>query len=376
MVELRGTNANALRRVVDRGVDELRARVDFPLPRHVRRELDGFLGCCDPDRGFAWLTCTGCDVHRLVPFTCKGRGFCPTCGGRRMDERAARWCEELVPHVPVRQWVLTVPWRLRWRLARDPKALRAVIDIAIGEIRSFYERRGTSTGAITVVQRFGSKLNLNVHLHVLFLDGAFEAGPRGRPVFRHGPRVTDDDVGALVAAIAERVLVALPPSEEAVDEDEPLALFQAASIQGRSALGELPRPQRLGARALPPLCAAVDGFNLHAGVTVRARDRQALERLCRYVGRPPLALGRVQELPDGRVSIALRRPWSDGSTSFVLTAAQLVERLVAGVPGAEPRPRTRTRSCTTGCSPRGTGGGGSSRPARAGSRRRTSRRSS
>ena len=237
-----------------------------------------------------------------------------------------------LPHVPVRQWVLTVPWRLRWRLARDPKALRAVIDIAIGEIRSFYERRGTSTGAITVVQRFGSKLNLNVHLHVLFLDGAFEAGPRGRPVFRHGPRVTDDDVGALVSAIAERVLAALPPSEEAVDEDEPLALFQAASIQGRSALGELPHPQRLGARALPPLCAAVDGFNLHAGVTVRARDRQALERLCRYVGRPPLALGRVQELPDGRVSIALRRPWSDGTTDFVLTAAQLVERLIAGVP--------------------------------------------
>ena len=190
------------------------------------------------------------------------------------------------------------------------------------------------TGSIRTLQRFGSKLNLNVHLHILFLDGAFEGGPRGRPVFRPGPRVTDDDVGALVAAIAARVEAILPLCDETADEDEPLALFQAASLLDRSVLGEVQRTQRLGGqeRALQPLCAAVDGFNLHAGVTVRARDRSGLERLCRYIGRPPLALGRLQELPDGRVSIALRRPWSDGTTAFVLAAAQLAERLIALIP--------------------------------------------
>src|SRR5258708_5161818 len=49
-------------------------------------------------------------VERLVPFSCKGRGFCPSCGGRRMAERAAHLLNAVLPWVPVRQWVLTKPY--------------------------------------------------------------------------------------------------------------------------------------------------------------------------------------------------------------------------------------------------------------------------
>lgn len=63
----------------------------------------------------------------MVPFSCKRRGFCPSCGGRRMAERAAYLVDEVLPQVPVRQWVLTLPYRLRYRLAWDHALCRAVL---------------------------------------------------------------------------------------------------------------------------------------------------------------------------------------------------------------------------------------------------------
>jgi len=54
------------------------------LPAFVEREFRGFLGCGVLARGFARVRCGDCAFERLVPFSCKGRGFCPSCGGRRM----------------------------------------------------------------------------------------------------------------------------------------------------------------------------------------------------------------------------------------------------------------------------------------------------
>src|SRR5438094_6691972 len=61
-----------------------------PLPQFVEQEFRDFLTCGILAHGFARLRCTGCAFERLVPFSCKGRGFCPSCGGRRMTESAAR----------------------------------------------------------------------------------------------------------------------------------------------------------------------------------------------------------------------------------------------------------------------------------------------
>jgi transposase-like zinc-binding protein len=67
--------------------------------------------------GVARFRCESCAREHLVPFSCKGRGFCPSCGGRRMTERAAHLVDTVLPRVPLRQWVLTVPYRLRYRMA-------------------------------------------------------------------------------------------------------------------------------------------------------------------------------------------------------------------------------------------------------------------
>ena len=55
------------------------------LPSFVRKELEGYLDCGLLCRGFAHLKCEGCGERRLVAFSCKGRGFCPACMGRRME---------------------------------------------------------------------------------------------------------------------------------------------------------------------------------------------------------------------------------------------------------------------------------------------------
>ena len=121
--------------------------------------------------------------------------------------------------------------------------------------------------------------------------------------------------------------------------DDAGLLLQAASAAGRAALGKRAgrRAQRIRTVAgrvvrLPPRCAAVDGYNVHAGVVVGGHDEEAVERLCRYVCRPALAKSRIEEAPGGGVVLRFKRPWSDGTTGLRLTDLELVQRLAALVP--------------------------------------------
>ena len=94
------------------------------------------------------------------------------------------------------------------------------------------------------------------------------------------------------------------------------------------------RVRRLGGRdvPLPPHCAQVGGFNLHAGVRIGERNRQGLERLCRYIARPPLPASRLETRADGSVLLQLKRAWSDGTRQLVFSPLELVEKLAALVP--------------------------------------------
>ena len=112
------------------------------VPRFIERELRDFLGCGALDRGFARVRCDTCRFERLVPFSCKARAVCPSCGGRRMAEQAAHLVDTVLPTVPVRQWVLTVPHRLRYRLAFDHALCRAVLGVFIRTVLGWYRRRG------------------------------------------------------------------------------------------------------------------------------------------------------------------------------------------------------------------------------------------
>lgn len=347
-VEHRGTRADLLHRIVPMGVAALRRALeeaDRDLPGFVWRELERYTSCGDLNRGFAWLVCDDCDHHRLVPFSCKGRAFCPACTGRRMAETAARWCDELLPVVSYRQWVLTLPWGRRKLLAYRPELARAVLQRALDQLFDWARTRARErlglddarTGAVTATQRFGSSLALNVHFHSLLPDGVWALGPDGTLVF-HPLSPTRADLQGLVERIGEAcdALFAAHERDEDEDPDDAQAVLIGASAAGRVAAG--PRAghgvRRLGvprdADEAPPRRAATwDGYTLHASTTVAADRRDALERLGRYLLRGPLAKGRLTERQDGHLIWHLRQPWSDGTEAFVLSPLELVEKLAA-----------------------------------------------
>jgi len=351
LLDLRAAAHDTILPVVREGLGALRkalAALDRQLPAHVDKEMEGFLGCGDPEKGFAWLECGPCGFHRLVTFSCKGRGFCPRCGGRRMAEHAAHWIDRVIPQVPTRQWVLTVPWGRRWLPARTPVLLTGVHRIAMRIIERWYAREANAakegrTGSVTVVQRFGSDIRLNLHFHSLFLDGVYCRKANGRLKFRPVVPHTED-VERLVVSIAEsceKWLAKQGYGEEAEtqEEDDAQAVIQAAALAGKAALGaragkRARRIQVLGGREveLPPRCASFEGYNLHAGVGIQAANRIGLEQLCRYMLRPPLAKSRLERQADGSLAMTLKRKWSDGTTGIVFSPMEFVERLVAIVP--------------------------------------------
>jgi len=99
------------------------------LPQFVEREFREFLLCGVFEAGVARFLCEGCGLDHLLPFSCKGRAWCPSCGGRRMTERAAHLVDAVLPWVPVRQWVLTMPYRLRYQMAWNHGLSRAVLRV-------------------------------------------------------------------------------------------------------------------------------------------------------------------------------------------------------------------------------------------------------
>jgi len=78
--------------------------------------------------------------------------------------------------------------------------------------------------------------------------------------------------------------------------------------------------------------AQIDGFSLHADTDIAAGDRDRLERVSRYMLRPPLAYDRFDLANNGKITYELKRPFSDGTTHIVFEPGELIEKLAALVP--------------------------------------------
>ena len=114
------------------------------LPRFVEQAFRTVLQCGWLAGGFARFRCGDCGLDRLVPFSCKGRALCPSCGGRRMTERAAHLLDHVFPDVPVRQGVLSLPDRLRYQLAWNHDLCRAVVGVFVRSVLGFLHARATT----------------------------------------------------------------------------------------------------------------------------------------------------------------------------------------------------------------------------------------
>ena len=196
-------------------------------------------------------------------------------------------------------------------------------------------------------------MNLNVHFHVLAIDGVFDAddAPRMRFIALAPPddaeilRVLEGFTRRLARVLNRRGLGPETDADQAdpLSLDEPLlAELSGASVLGRVATG--PRAgepaRRLGDRidvgsfdaSQTPGCVSRGGITLHAAVAIPAHDRARLERLIRYAARPPLATDRLSKRPDGRLVYRLRHRWRDGTTHMLFEPLELVERLAVLVP--------------------------------------------
>jgi hypothetical protein len=337
-----------------------REQYDGGLPHYVEAELRAHLRCGVFSEGFTRCHCDGCGHDLLVAFSCHGRSICPSCCGRRMANTAAHLVDRVLPDVPLRQYVLTLPYELRKLAAFKPDVLTALARIFVEAIFARYRARArregiddSQCGSVNFVQRFGS-LNLHVHFHVVVLDGTFARDAKGHIVFHPAPAPTAADLDAIVGRTAHRSVAWLrkrghiddsPLEARGNEPPEQTALDACAAVaMGRGTVATLPRDGEEdgghgGAEEHPgksTLALERVGFNVHAGVSIEAGDDLGRERLCRYGARPPLSLERLRRLPGGRVGYRLKYVSRGRKGKHrVMTGMEFMARLAAIV--APPR---------------------------------------
>ena len=178
------------------------------------------------------------------------------------------------------------------------------------------------------VQDFGGAMNANLHMHVLLSDGVFVLGERETFEFVPLPPPEDEDILRLVQKVGRRVR-ALCEKRHGTDGDaegdvlegtigEAMQNIPMVSIDGTSD-DEVPDGDGPKARR-SRRCASVDGFSIHANTAVAAHNRIGLEHLCRYGMRPPFSHERLSITCDGKVLLALRKPWPTEGGVAVLRA--------------------------------------------------------
>ena len=193
-----------------------RAEVEGELPKFVIDEFEAYLRCGLLEHGLVHLECRSCRHAMVVAWSCKRRGVCPSCLGRRMSDMAAHLVDEVLPEVPIRQWVCSLPWRLRYAMGYDKKLCADVLTAFIGALRSGLRRRakhefGLSSvadaqfGALTFIQRADSSLRLNVHFHSIVLDGVHVRDEAGQLRFRALPSPTPEQVAEVARGTYDRL---------------------------------------------------------------------------------------------------------------------------------------------------------------------------
>ena len=267
-----------------------------------------------------------------------------------MAETAAHLVEHVLPEQPIRQWVLSFPYPLRFLFATRPAVLSQVLGIVYRAISTFLIHRaglrvGASarTGAVTLIQRFGSALNLNIHLHMLFVDGVYTFDEE-RPRLHRGSAPTQPELQRLLRTIATRVTRALEkqglllrdedtPSLD-LDPDDGFEQLLGAAVHYRIATGPHAGRKALTLRTVAsnppasnPCIPQLSGFSLHAGTRCRAHERASLERLCRYIARPAVSNERLSVNDRGQVVYRLKHPFHDGTTHVVLDPMEFMRHI-------------------------------------------------
>ena len=291
-----------------------------------------------------------------------------------MSESAALLVDAVLPHQPMRQLspgmacsramqellprVLSVPFPLRFLFASRPAIMGRVLGIVYRTIATHLTRKAgytqatAQTGAVTLIQRFGGAVNLNIHFHMLFLDGVYLRGSgESATRFAWVKAPTSDELTQLSHTIAQRIARFLERqgllvrdadnsylTADAVDsaDDDPMHHLLGHSITYRIAVGPQQGRKVFTLQTLPD-CGSDDpfartpgnvaGFSLHAGVATKAHERDKLERLCRYIARPAVSTQRLSLTRNGQIRYQLKTPYNDGTTHVIFEPLDIMYRM-------------------------------------------------
>ncbi len=232
------------------------------LPTFVERDFRAYLDCGILARGFARVRCPDCGFERLVAFSCKAH-LCPSCNARRMEDTADRLVRNVLPAVSVRQWVLSMPRRVRFLAARHPAFATRLLDFFTRAVfawqRRLGRRRGAAdprTGGVTAVQRFGGALRCP----------------------------GDEELTAILMRFIRQAAKVLACFDDEVEtEADALAALQAAEVDRRLRFPDPFKSPRHG--------VSLDGFSLHADVRVHANDKVWSVSAAMWSARPSPCIG-------------------------------------------------------------------------------------
>jgi len=205
----------------------------------------------------------------------------------------------------------------------------------------------------------GSALNLNIHFHILFLDGVYVYRDNRPPRFQRVKAPNKDELVDLVQLISQRVGRCLQrqglleqDTESAwlelqpADDTDAMPHLLGSSVSYRIAVGPQQGRKAFMIRTIRPLdrpdaglerVAKANGFSLHAGVSCEGHQKDKRERLCRYIARPAVAVPRLSLSSTGKVVYSLKTPYRDGTTQVAFDGAAIrpvdfMARLAALVP--------------------------------------------
>jgi hypothetical protein len=275
-----------------------------------------------------------------------------------MADEGVQLVDHVLPEVPYRQWVLTFPFGLRFRLAWDQPLRAAVLKVFTAEIEKFYQRcldlPDAKVGGISVLHRFDSALKIDVHWHLLYADGVWTKSGEDPPVFHPLGKLQPEDVPHVLQSITVRTHKLLKrrglfrndlddnneaPTDEFAAKEPAMAAILKSSLFDLTLFGPAQKPER--ERGPNPAvvqlrsrnCANLAQFSLHANTSIAACNRDRLEKMIRYLCRPPVATERVELINgDREVRLRLKSAWRDGTTHIRLSGPDFVLRLIALIP--------------------------------------------
>ena len=276
-----------------------------------------FLDCGDPHMGFARVKCDDCKHEYILPFSCKRRHFCPSCHQKRVIEFGEHLHEEVLEDVPHRQWVFSIPKRLRPYFMYDRKLLAKLSRCAWNVLSEYLKASITvndpipglvagrtccspmQPGCVIAVQTFGEFINFNPHLHIIATDGCF---------------CTDGSF-----------MIGVIPNAADLEATFAVEVFDMLKKEGkinRIIIDNMNSWEH-------------SGFNVYCGQPVKTMDDDGIERLAQYIVRAPISQERMvytsaKESPDGTGKVVY-----DGKTSRIdetFTAVDWLARLITHIP--------------------------------------------